>query len=400
MKKKTFALTGATGLLGRNLLFEIIKQNLNNLDNIKIFLLGRSNSDKSISSRVAKILKEDGVDYICADIEIIEYVIKNIIVSINVDLDKDGLDISAEDLAKLKYQDIDFFYHIASQTDFRSTPVITRILENTNVEGTRRILKLIDSLDLKEFSYVSSAYVCGYYENKKSRIIEPDYINENENFRNSYEKTKLSAEILVRNYEKKTGLKCRYFRPSTICGRLIEKPFGSISKFDVFYAWGMWFLKQKMKSIENYDNIFDKNVDIPIRMCIKQGSGLNMVPADYSAKLMYYVSMSDSIENSFYLVNTSETNHEFYTNRMLELLNISGLSFTDEVPSDLTKLEKIYYKTVGGIFHGYINSEPMIFNDANIKSLCEKYSLSSPEINQKNFDYLIEYAKKKNFGLI
>lgn len=36
--------TGATGLLGRNFVFEVIKQNIHRLDQVEIILLGRPDS--------------------------------------------------------------------------------------------------------------------------------------------------------------------------------------------------------------------------------------------------------------------------------------------------------------------------------------------------------------------
>ena len=42
------ALTGVTGLLGRNLLFEFIRQHEHDLDNLEIFILGRNGREKSL----------------------------------------------------------------------------------------------------------------------------------------------------------------------------------------------------------------------------------------------------------------------------------------------------------------------------------------------------------------
>ena len=46
------AMTGATSLLGRNLLFEIIKQNINDLDKLEIIVLGKEKNGKNLSRRI------------------------------------------------------------------------------------------------------------------------------------------------------------------------------------------------------------------------------------------------------------------------------------------------------------------------------------------------------------
>lgn len=46
------AMTGATSLLGRNLFFEIIKQNTSDLENLEIIVLGKEKNGKNLSRRI------------------------------------------------------------------------------------------------------------------------------------------------------------------------------------------------------------------------------------------------------------------------------------------------------------------------------------------------------------
>ena len=61
------AITGVTGLVGRNLLFEIIKQNMNALEDLEIFVFGRGSGDVTLQERVEEIIKQDGVLYLGID---------------------------------------------------------------------------------------------------------------------------------------------------------------------------------------------------------------------------------------------------------------------------------------------------------------------------------------------
>ena len=58
------AITGAAGLVGRTLLFEVIKQNMDHLQTLEVFILGRGNAGQSIERRMQDILLEDGAAYL------------------------------------------------------------------------------------------------------------------------------------------------------------------------------------------------------------------------------------------------------------------------------------------------------------------------------------------------
>ncbi|MEM9656823.1 MAG: SDR family oxidoreductase, partial [Planctomycetota bacterium] len=64
----------------------------------------------------------------------------------------------------------------------------------TNLEGTRRALELCRRLGLREFHYVSTAYVCG----RRLGVIRESDLEKGQSFRNDYERSKYEAERLVR----------------------------------------------------------------------------------------------------------------------------------------------------------------------------------------------------------
>lgn len=398
MSKLRVAMTGATGLLGRNLLFEFLKQHFNDLDSLEIFILGRSKSDNSIEQRIKSIVLSDGVEYIAISdneqIEKLKRYCNSGIHYIDIDLNENKLDIKQDDFKKLKVAPIDFFFHIAALTDFRDTPGVAEALKRTNVYGTKQTLQLVSVLKVNEFCYVGSAYSCG----SASGVIPPDYIDFNQKFRNPYELTKLEAEILVREFAKKTGTKCRFFRPSTICGRLIEKPFGAVSKFDVFYAWGAFFLRIKLKKTGAIK--YDDTISMDMRVCYSLKSGLNIVPSDYAAKVLYQVCLQNATGESFYLTNSHETPHHCYIPCMSRIINIGGMKHVDDIPEDMNEMERFYYKTVGKIFTPYVTSEPMLFDIGNTKDLLVRANnIACPPVDEKNFCIIYEYAKKYNFGI-
>lgn len=393
------AITGATGLLGRNLLFEIIKQKFDNLENIELLILGRSHPTTSLHDRILDILIYDGLDYL--DIE--QNQRKKALAKINAaitpipfDLAQDNLGISNEYLPHLKTKPIDHFFHVAALTDFRSDNTTKAKLEEVNVRGTQRILNLINNLCVDQLVYVGSAYSCG----SKTGLVKPDYVNLKEVFRNPYEETKLRAEVLMREFSRKKNIKIKVFRPSTIAGRLIEKPIGRINKFDVFYGWAAFFLRYKLKQIKNISNLYSESCEIPIRLRFNPQGGLNIIPADYAAKVMYGISMEDGQFDSYHLANNVQTPNQLYGDTTFEALKITGYQYVAEEPKDKNKIEEMYYRTVGKIFTPYGISDEIIFDVSNLTEFTKKSGLICPVINRENYLKLLKYAMDNYFGIL
>jgi len=396
MKRIHIALTGATGLLGRNLLFEFIKKYKDNFDDLTILILGRREGSMSLKDRIFDIVLDEAIPYIgLCDVKMLKEFLEKNVECIETDLTSDNLGISSDHILQLRHRPIDFFFHIASLTDFRNSPMVKKKLWEANVKGTEQILELLATLDVREYCYVSSAYCCG----KTHGDIMPDYINLNAEFRNDYEQSKLEAEIKSRDFAKRNGIRFRSFRPSTISGRLMEAPLGAINKFDVFYGFAAFWLQMKLALTLNPGDRYSVPVLFDVAMCYNTNSGLNIVPVDYAAKVMYEVCMQNHPDEDFHLANNAETPHRIYVSAIFEALNISGIQAVDEIPVDLNRLEALYYKTVGKIFTPYIVSKPMHFNTQNLKEIELKCGLQCPEVDKDNFIKLLDYAKEKDFGI-
>ncbi len=395
-------ITGATGLLGSNLLLEWVKQSLSNLESLHISVFGRQKNDRNLEVRVRDIvLGKEGLAYLKltaddARVLNIDKFLTRQIHYVDYDLDANDLGLSDRSLEKLRHTSFDYFYHIASRTDFRSTPSVKKLLYKTNYEGTKSILSLVEKLEIKEFVYIGTSYSRGYAKGQ----LQPDFMDFSVAFRNPYETSKLEAEKIVREFCKKHKQRFRVFRPSTICGRLIEEPFGLVTKFDVFYSWVAWCLRMKQKHGKiSVDNIYKESFSLPFRIACREDSGLNIVPADYAAKVIYQVCVQKDAGESYYLVNSSETPHRHYVSWMLEVANILSTSFVKEVPSDLNEIEAFYYKTVGLIFTPYVSSDPMLFDVKNLELVLARVNLSCPVVDKNNFMKLMTYAKGLDFGL-
>jgi len=392
------AITGASGVVGRNLVFEFIKQHMGKLGWLELVLLGRPNGHGSFRERMRDVILDDGLAYVSggrdARRELERYCAEGVRY-VEMDLESEGLGLSRAEVARLKAAPVDFFFHSAALTDLRTSRVAEQALTRTNVRGTRRVLDLVSALDVGEFCYVGSAYCCGA---QTGRIL-PDYARLDGGFRNPYEESKMRAEIEVRRFAERTGIRCRYFRPSIVCGRLTEPPLGSISRFGVFYSIAAFIVRLKAAMLPDGADVYTEPVRIDLRVCRNPHGGLNIVPVDYAAKVMYQVCMQGDPGDSYHVVNGRQVPNDLFGSLILGGLNVTGLQMVDHVPTNKTRLESLYYKTVGGLFTSYATTDSMLFDTGSVQRVLRRAGLQCPPIDGGSFRLLMDYARGRDFGL-
>jgi nucleoside-diphosphate-sugar epimerase len=376
------------------MLFELFAQQLPRLEDLDLLLLGRDKADTPLRERVKAEFAPMVPDYFSPEqLARIHDFLDHRAHYIDIDLQQERLGLKDDDYRKLAAAPIDFFFHVAALTDFRDLPIVVETLRRTNVEGTRYILELVATLTVREFDYVSSAYTCGV----TTGVIQPNYVNAHQAFRNPYEYSKLQAEIRARLFESRTGTRCRYFRPSTICGRLHTPPLGMTNKFDVFYAIGAFFLGVKLQSIP-WEERYRQPLRLDFRALYSLAAGLNIVPVDFVAKAMLAVCFSDDAGSDYHLVNETETPHSLYVPMMLAALQVEGVTRVDTMPDNLNDVEAMYYARVGKIYTPYVTSAPILFNTDSIRPVLERAGLQCPTIDADRFRLLMHYAREHDFG--
>lgn len=396
----TFALTGATGLIGSNLVWEIVKNNLDRLDQIRILWLGRSSTEDTLMQRITQMVETQGWQYFSSNYDqtLVEQVC-SIISPIEMDLRLPKLGISQEDYKILTDEKIDYFYHFAASSDLRSTSVADARVSEVNFEGTNRVLELLDSLPQKvgQLIYVSSAYVCG----KTYGDVAPTYVNLDQQFRNPYERTKLEGECACRTFCQERNIPLKVFRPSIVGGRIIEDPAGHVNKFDVFYSWIAFFVQLKKRFLPHLDGqeVYEIPVEIPIRICVNPQCGLNIVPVDLCAKVLYSAATTEHPETSYHLVSSKDVPSLDLLSTIGEAINILGCSITDQMPQHQNIHERLYYRTVGSIFTPYFSEYPMLFDNTSMIDVCNKTTTPAVDVDCDNLKLMLEYAKHKDFGL-
>jgi len=392
----TIAITGVTGLLGRNILFEYLMQYKNKLSNLNLILFGRDYKNIYLKDRIKNIFLEDGRYYL--DLKnnelkvFLNFLDKNV-VYIHLDFEKYNLGLVVKDVEKLKLQHIDIFYHPGAYTSFSSSDNTKEKVDNINTIGTEKLLNILKKLNINRFCYFSSAFATGLLTEK----VLPNDLELEREYRNPYEQSKLKAEVIVRKFEKENNIPSYIFRTSILAGRLIEKNLGQIHKFDVFYGWTQFFLKTKQSLLPNGADLYKTPLNIDIRLLANEKSTLNIIAADFAAKATIDIMSKKHIKyNAFHLTNSCES--EFIV-PIMNFLNITGYQFVKEIPQSLNKIENLYYRSVGKLFNDYMQNKGEMYFDNSSLTQSLSNDIFCPQINKKELLMLLEYAKQKNFGL-
>ncbi len=185
MVEGTFFITGATGLLGTEVVARLLKTT-----NSLIYVLVRAESDEEAASRLRSLWWDD---------HLLVSAIGGRVLPVMGDVTKPLMNIFDENITHV--------IHCAAETGLqKSCEELWRI----NVEGTRQMVRLAESLPrLQRFTYVSTAYVAG---TQHGRIFEDTPLPNL--FYSLYEQSKAEAEKIVRT----SSLPFTICRPGMIVG--------------------------------------------------------------------------------------------------------------------------------------------------------------------------------------
>ena len=204
-------LTGATGFLGMEVLARVLEQT-----DQDVIALVRAADDDAAQARVDEML----TSLVAPG----EQPRDGRVRAVAADLESPGLGLSP-DVREQIAGEISAVVHCAASISF-TLPI--EEARRINVEGTRSVVRL--ALDAQEhgaldrFIHVSTAYVAG---DRIGLVSEHDG-DVGQGFRNTYERTKLEAEEVVRD----SGLPAAIVRPSVIVG---DSSTGWTQAFNVIY---------------------------------------------------------------------------------------------------------------------------------------------------------------------
>jgi thioester reductase-like protein len=203
---KHIFLTGATGVLGR----ELVPRLLRDHPGARLTALLRPGPSGSVVDRLAAI-RADVDDDSRVD-------------AVAGDIGAPGLGLSERTRSGL-CRSVTHVIHGAATTRLDAAPDVAR---NVNVDGTLRALALAESCRrLELYAQVSTALVCGDREG----LVHEWELARGQRFLNSYEESKYRAEFEVRR--RSLEIPVAVFRPSIIVG---DSRTGRVSSFASLYS--------------------------------------------------------------------------------------------------------------------------------------------------------------------
>lgn len=234
-------LTGATGFLGRELLWKLMTELPPEVD-IVCLIRGElprearaarepgaapQSPDEIARLRLAELFAEGAP---CGESD----PRRQRVHAVAGDITQPRLGLSEDAHAALAGRCRDIYHGAATVRFDLPLPEARRV----NVEGTRAVLRLAlaaqEAGKLRRLAYIGTAFVAG---NRRGRVLEDELVC-GQSFNNTYEQTKAAAEALVREHMDGTQgrLPVTIFRPSIIVG---DSKSGYTSSFKVMY----WPLK-------------------------------------------------------------------------------------------------------------------------------------------------------------
>ena len=388
-------ITGATGLLGRNLLLESFKRYWATTGELEIFALGRDNSSAPLKARLEAIAGSEGPDYLGLPADTSAPWMdrwRRCVVAMPFDLERDDLALSVGHLEALRQTPIDVFIHAAGSTDLRPGADVQSHVHRINLEGTRRLLALLNRLPVKRLAHVGSAYAVGM-----SAVGQADSKSD---FRNPYERSKSQAESMIAAFGAECAIPCTIFRPAALCGRLLEQPLGSTCKFDTIYGWAAFFFREKRRLAVESVTRGAHNVEMPIRIAAGSRAALNIVPVDYAAKTLLDACRSEGAFSVLPIVNPKSTPIRQMIGWVFEFLAVNGYQIVQEEPEDKNDLESRYYRSIGRTLAPYMTGEPPHFDVSRLEDLERRTGGRCPRIDGGSFARLLDHASKRSFGLV
>jgi thioester reductase-like protein len=248
-------LTGATGLLGRYLVRDLL------LADVPIAVLVRPSRRQSAEQRVEAIMR-------FWETELHRPLSRPHVLS--GDITNPLLGLSRED-AQWVEQHCDSLLHNAASLTFHSDGPEGEPWRS-NVQGIENVLATCEELQIWDFHHVSTAYVCGL---RKGRVLETE-LDVGQEFGNDYEISKVRAETLVRAagfLETKT-----IYRPAIIIG---DSETGFTTTFHGFYHV-LRLVCTLASSPEIWDACRDDNPErVPTRLTLSGQEAKNLVPVDW-----------------------------------------------------------------------------------------------------------------------
>jgi nucleoside-diphosphate-sugar epimerase len=366
-------LTGATGVLGSYIMYEILELFIKNPDPTnKLFIIARGNGKNSAEHRInellssyytPKILQNIGLNELTKYIEIINF------------------DLAVNEQLFLEKIKGAYLIHSAGFVNLSTNEALKEKIFDENVQLTKTLFSVLHP-HLKKFIYIGTAFSSGV----RSGLIANDFhtLDFIPEHRNAYEWAKFHSEKFIARECTAKGLPYQILRPSVIGGKMLGTENNYfIPKYMVFYLLAKFFYLSAKRNGKQEN----------VRIIVNDDTSLNIIPVDYVAKVVVKTFENDGIEQLNIVHQKSFNMKEGLTIIMTEV----GYTNFTFVPNDLdfeykNSIEKMYYESIGKHLKPYFITEANEYDTTILNSILE-----IPKLDNEAFSNMIRYAVANNF---
>ncbi|HZY83290.1 MAG TPA: SDR family oxidoreductase [Gemmataceae bacterium] len=361
-------LTGATGLLGQYLLRDLL------LAGRQVAVLLRPQGRLSAAQRLEQLLAR-------WDRELGRPLPRP--VALEGDLCREGLGLSREGRAWAAGHCGPVLHNAASLTftgsDRAGEPW------RSNLGGTGLLLEFCRRHRLREFHYVSTAYVCG----RRTDAVREGEFDQGRGFRNDYEHSKCEAEKLVRAADCLSPV--TVYRPAVIVG---DSRTGYTPTYHGLYL----YLRFTALLAQFLPHDPDGRLHYPIRLTLTGDEPRNLVPVDWVAAVIAHVlSRPDLHGRTYHLSPPDPVPFRRVHEALAEYFRLYGPTYVGPDAlgrADMNEHEKMFYDAIAN-YEGYWAREPHF--DCR-HTLAAAPHLPCPPLDRACLLRLIDYAVRDEFG--
>lgn len=361
-------LTGATGLLGRYLLRDLLAAGHS------VAVLIRPSPAEAATERLARLLAfaEESLGRKLPRPTLLDG-----------DLNTPSLGLGTAERSWLA-RNMQAVLHTAAYVAYHPTP--SGEPWQTNVNGTRRLLELCRSSGLTELHYLSTAFVCG----DRRGLVGEDELDCGGGSGNAYEQSKFAAEQLVRSFD---GLRTTIYRPSVIVG---DSRTGYTSTYHHFYRFLELAVRLAGHSVGAASETKPRKHRIPMRLPLTGEETQNLVPVDWVSRAVLELLHRPRWHGRTYHLAAPHPVTLQEIKAMIEnLLHIEGVQWAGRGGlADPTALEQLVLEQFQD-YWSYLESD-LVFDCRNTRQALP--DLPAPTFNSELMVRLLRFAQADNWG--
>ncbi len=362
-------LTGATGLLGRYLMKDLMEKGH------PLAVLVRPSRRQNPRQRIEAAMRSWE--------QLLEKKLPRPVVLAG-DVSSPDFGLTADELAWVR-ENCDGLIHNAASLSFVSTG---RHAEpwRTNVDGTRHVLEFAEQAGIENFFHVSTAYVCGI---RSGRCLESE-LRVGQEFANPYEESKVEAEEMVRAADFIKNL--TIFRPAIIIG---DSKTGITFTYHNYYV--ILQLANTLVNQMGQVNFSGKCPATEVMFNVDGSERKNLVPIDWVSEAMARIIHDPKLHNeTYHLAPRLSVTMRLIKDTLEEVIGFYGTGFygAGDRREAATEAEEMFYHHVQ-VYQSYWRDDP-VFDDTNIRRALP--DLPCPHVDRPMLQRLSRVAIQNRFG--